>query len=44
MQLVRRSKFLDCEVPMESLPNLERLTMTQAQTIRFKTAIENHRS
>ena len=28
---------------MESLPNLERLTMTQTQTIRFKTAIENHR-
>ena len=28
---------------MESLPNLGRLTMTQAQTIRFKKAIENHR-
>src|ERR1700686_4945830 len=43
MQLVRRSKILDYEVPMESLPNLGRLTMTQAQTIRFKKAIENHR-
>ena len=32
MQLVRRSKFLDYEVPMESLPNFGRLTMTQAQT------------
>jgi DnaK suppressor protein len=28
---------------MESLPNLGRLTMTQAQTIRFKKAIENRR-
>ena len=43
MHLVRRSKFLDYEVPMESLPNLGRLIMTQAQTIRFKKAIENHR-
>jgi len=43
MQLVRRSKFLDYEVQMESLLNLGRLTMTQAQTIRFKKAIENRR-
>ncbi len=29
---------------MESLENLRRLIMTQAQTNRFKTAIEKHRS